>query len=56
MDHMEVGNMLACLENNFNTNRGQKTTLRRDATGTVKINQKSSLLHGSFIIPRSMNT
>jgi len=37
MDHMEVGNMLACLENNFNTNRGQKTTLRRDATGTVKI-------------------
>ena len=34
---MEVGNMLACLENNKNCKRSQKVTLQRSEEGQIKI-------------------
>ena len=37
MDHMEVGNMLACLENNNNCMRPQKVTLKKSANGRLRL-------------------
>ena len=37
MDRMEVGNMLACLENNYNCKRPQKVTIKKTANGRLKL-------------------